>query len=79
MVWPNLSFFKYGKNGLTEQAHICCGYNAEGDYIYEVDGKTVTEDEYDAALKKYSDIRFRYRTAKKMYTVKESEIKKKLS
>ncbi|MBQ4311633.1 MAG: hypothetical protein II773_08580 [Oscillospiraceae bacterium] len=73
------TYLKYGRNGLTEQVHICCGYNADGEYVYEVNGKEVTEEEYEAALKKYSRIKFKYRTAKKMYSVEESEIKRMLS
>lgn len=73
------TYLKYGKNGLTEQVSVCCGYNADGEYVYEVNGKEVTEEEYEAALKKYSRIKFKYRTSKKMYSVEESEIKKMLS
>ena len=73
------TFLKYGKNGLTEQADIRCSYNADGEYVYQVNGKEVTKSGYKKALKKYSSIKFRYISDKKIYSVKESVIKKILA
>ena len=72
-TYTYMIFYKPEKKVMGKASAFACGSTHDGEYIYVVDGVTVTEDNYNSELNKYVGT---YTSLGKMYKITEKNISK---